>query len=367
MNPLREPLPVTEHYVYMNIANHSPPSIPIKNAVREFLDDWDHLRRQGDRRVEEACASFAKLVNAKPDDVACQPNTSQGLATAASSINFQRGDNVIVNDLENWANVYPWTGLRRKGVELRVARGRGGVIHYDDIADLTDDKTKVISISHVQWLTGARESLRPLAELVHDQGGYLVVDGIQAAGALKVDVKRDEVDFYACGSYKWLLGPSGAGFLYVHPDIIDSVKPAIIGYRAVVEHSLAEAELKTTAKKMEFGEPSYLSFVGTKAGIDLILKLGKETIEKHVLTLSQRMHNGLRDLSVSLFSPEEAESRSGIVSFSTGKDESVFKGLTDKSFVVSLRPAGIRVSTGFYNTEEEVDNFLDELEELIKS
>lgn len=366
MNSLRDPFPVTEKYVYMNIANHSPPSTPVRNAVTGFLEDWDGLRRNGDKRVEEACASFAKLVKARAEDIAFQPNTSQGLSIAASSIKFNQGDNVVVNDLENWANVYPWTGLRRKGVEVRIARSRGGLIHYDDIAALIDDNTKAVSISHVQWLTGARQSLRLLADLVHSHGGYLIVDGIQAAGALKVDVKNDKVDFYACGSYKWLLGPSGAGFLYVNPSIMDSLEQEDVGYRGISEHSFGVPVLKNTAKKMELGEPSYLSFVGTKAGVDMILRLGTDVVEKQVLTLSQRLFDGLSDLGVSLVSPIDKASRSGIVSFSVGKDELIFDGLLEKKFVVSLRSSGIRVSTGFYNTIEEVDHFLDTVGDLLK-
>ena len=209
MNMFRQPFPVAHEIVYLNIANHSPPSTPVKEAITGFLGDWDRLSRHGDRRVDEASGSFAKLVGATPDEIACQPNTSRGLAVAAASIGFRRGDNVIVNDLENWANVYPWTALRRRGVEVRIVKGVGGAVRLDDVESQVDDATRAVTISHVQWLTGARHSLRPLAELAHSHGAVLVVDGIQAAGALGVDVRRDDVDFYACGSYKWLLGPSG--------------------------------------------------------------------------------------------------------------------------------------------------------------
>jgi selenocysteine lyase/cysteine desulfurase len=191
MKDLREPFPVTEGYTFLDVANHSPPSTPVKTAITAYLDDWDRLARHGDARVEQANESFARLIGAKPHEIACQPNTSRGLATAAGSIPFERGGNVVVNDLENWANVYPWTGLRRRGVDVRVVRGRGGAVHLDDLEAAVDDRTRAVTISQVQWLTGARHALRPLAELAHSHGAYLVVDGIQAAGALRVDVKRD--------------------------------------------------------------------------------------------------------------------------------------------------------------------------------
>lgn len=366
MNDLRDPFPVTAEHVFLDIANHSPPSPPVKAAIQAYLDDWDRLVRHGDRRVEQANESFARLIGAGPQEIACMPNTSRGLATAAGSIRAGRGDNVVVNDLENWANVYPWTGLRRRGVEVRVVKGRDGVVHLEDLEAAVDDRTKAVTMSHVQWLTGARHDLRPLAELVHDHGGYIVVDGIQAAGALRIDVKRDRVDFYACGSYKWLLGPSGAGFLYARESILGELEPMEVGYRAVQEHSFSEPALKASAQRLEYGEPSYLSFVGTKAGIDLMLRLGPQRVEKQVLRLSGRLYDGLSRIGAKLVTPGGKVLRSGVVSFTTDATDDHFKGLTEAGFVVSLRPAGIRVSTGFYNTEDEVDMLLERLEALMK-
>ncbi|MCW4049775.1 MAG: aminotransferase class V-fold PLP-dependent enzyme [Candidatus Bathyarchaeota archaeon] len=364
MKMFREPFPITDEVVYMNVANHGPPSTPVKKAIETFLEDWDRLSRHGDVKVKEANASFAKLINADKEEVACQPNTSRGLAPVAASLGLGKGDNVVTNDLENWANVYPWTNLKAKGVEVRRVYGRDGAIQLEDIEKQVDDRTRVVSISQVQWLTGARHHLKPLADLVHDHGGYLVVDGIQAAGALKVDVKREDVDFYACGSYKWLLGPSGAGFLYARRELLDRIHPVEYGYRAIKKHSLDGPTLKETAEKLEFGEPSYLSFVGTKASIDLMNRLGLEEIENQILKLSQHLYDGLTELCVKLVSPEDKSLRSGVVSFTTKDTENHFKALKDEGFVISLRPAGIRVSTGFYNTMEEVDKLLERLKTL---
>ncbi len=365
MSDLRENFPVTNEYIYMNTANHSPPSTHVKKAIQDFLVDWDNLRRHGDHRVELANQSFAKLIGATPDEIACQPNTSRGLATIAASINFRRGENVIVNDLENWANVYPWTMLSKKGIEVRIVESQGGAIRLEDIEKKIDDDTKAVSISQVQWLTGTRHDLKPLAELCHDHGAYLVVDGIQAAGALDVDVRGDDVDFYACGSYKWLLGPSGAGFLYAKKEHLPDLTPQELGYRAVKEPSLTEPVLHETAKKLEFGEPSYLSFVGTNAAIDHILSLGVRRIEKHVTSLAQRLYDGLSSLNVKLVSPENPALRSGIISFTTDNPQEHYKELTDSGYVLSLRSAGIRVSTGFFNTTDEVDGLVEKIEILV--
>ena len=246
--------PVTKTITFLDVANHSPPCVPVQEAIRDYLLDWDRLDRRGDQRTEETIALWAKLVGCSPDEACFQPNTSSGLATIAEALGFGEGDNVIVNDLENPANLYPWVTQRRKGVEIRVVKGRGGAVLLDDLEKAIDDKTKAVSISHVEWLSGARHDLRAFAELAHEHGAYLVVDGIQAAGALKVDVKRDDVDFYAEGAYKWLLGCSGAGFLYVKKEIIPNLEPTQYGYRAVEKHDIEEPTLKNNAKKYELGE-----------------------------------------------------------------------------------------------------------------
>jgi selenocysteine lyase/cysteine desulfurase len=270
-----------------------------------------------------------------------------------------------VNELENWANVYPWTLQSKKRVEIRIVKAHNGAIRLEDIEKEIDDHTKAASISQVQWLTGARHDLKPLAELCHSHGAYLVVDGIQAAGALEVDVRKEDVDFYACGSYKWLLGPSGAGFLYAKKEHLSDLTPRELGYRAIKEHSLTEPVLYKTAKKLEFGEPSYLSFVGTKAAIDHILSLGTGRIEKQVTTLAQRLYDGLCSLNVTLVSPEEPDLRSGVVSFTTDDPQEHYSQLTESGYVISLRTAGIRVSTGFFNTAEEVDGLVEKVGELV--
>ena len=366
MSDLRENFPITKEAVYLNTANHGPPSTHVKKAIQDFLVDWDNLRRHGDHKVELANNSFAKLIKADPEEIACQPNTSRGLATVAASIRLKRGDNVIVNELENWANVYPWTLQGKKGVDVRIVKPQGGAIRLEDIAKEIDDDTKAVSISQVQWLTGARHDLKPLSELCHDHGAYLVVDGIQAAGALDIDIKKEDVDFYACGSYKWLLGPSGAGFLYAKKEHLPDLNPQELGYRAIKEHSLTEPLLHETAKKLEFGEPSYLSFVGTKAAIDHILSLGTWRIEKQVTSLAQRLYDGLSALNVQMVSPKDPDLRSGVISFTTPDPEKHYKRLTESGYVLSLRPAGIRVSADFFNTAEEINGLIELLGALVR-
>ncbi len=362
---VREGFPITDEFVYLNVANHSPPSRPVQNAIRGFLEDWDKLARHGDMRVEEACRSFARLIGAHPCEVAGLPNTSAGLTIVAETLPLKRGMNVVTNDLENPANVYPWLAQRRKGIDVRIIKGERGAILIEDVERAVDDQTGALAISHVQWLTGAKSDLDAMAGIAHDHGAHLVVDGIQSIGSLLVNVRRDDIDFLACGSYKWLLGPSGAGFIYAREELIEDLEPPFIGYRAVEGHSIKEPKLKGTAQRLELGEPSYLSFVGTGAGIDLILDVGPITIEKRVLKLSALLFEGLQGLGVEIASPSDEGLRSGVVSFTTGDDKGLYENLTKAGFVVSLRSVGIRVSPDFYNTEDETERFIEHVRKSI--
>ena len=365
MNELRANFPITNKKVYLNTANHGPPSTHVKKAIQDFLVDWDNLRRHGDHKVKLANESFAKLIKATPEEIACQPNTSRGLAVIASSIDFKPSENVVVNELENWANVYPWTLQKKRGVDVRIIKHQGGAITLDSIEKMMDDNTKVVSISQVQWLTGARHDLKPLADLCHDHGAYLVVDGIQAAGAIDVDVRREDVDFYACGSYKWLLGPSGAGFLYAKKEHLPDLNPRELGYRAIKKHNLTDPVLHDTAQKLEFGEPSYLSFVGTKASIDYIIRLGTKRMENQIIKLAQHLYDRLSALDITMVSPEDPKLRSGVISFATQNPEEHYRKLSEAGYVISLRTAGIRISTGFFNTVDEVDGLIAKVREFV--
>ena len=148
-------------------------------------------------------------------------------------------------------------------------------------------------------------------------------------------------------------------------ELLGSLEPPFFGYRGVTRHDLDGVELKPTAKRFEVGEPSYLSFVGTNAAVEMLLALGPAEIEERVLGLSGMLVDGLLELGVELVSPVYSELRSGVVSFRAKGLSELRDRLVKDGFMVSLRPAGIKVSTDFYNTEEEVEQLLEYLGKTI--
>jgi selenocysteine lyase/cysteine desulfurase len=225
-------------------------------------------------------------------------------------------------------------------------------------------------VSHVEYANGFRHDLGALSKIAHDHGAYLVVDAIQSAGAMEIDVKRDDVDFLASSCYKWLLSPPGAGYLYVREDLIEEFEPPFVGW-ASVEQEVFETidfwdiwtlRLSKTASRFEIGAPSFISLIGATKALKMLLEFGIGKIQKRILDLTEYLIEAVKDLGYELQTPEEPQYRSGIVNFKVEGAQEVAKNLEDKGIIVSARAHGIRVSPHFYNTEEEVDKLMEEIE-----
>jgi len=316
--------------------------------------------------------TFSQLICSRPDEIALIPNTSTGLNIACDSLKYLKNDNIVVTDLEFPSVVYPW--LRRKvGVEVRYVENDEGAIVLDDFEELVDDETAAVVVSHVEYSNGFRNNLRVLADIAHDHGAYLIVDAVQSVGALKIDVGKLDVDFLAASSYKWMLGPGGAGLLYVKDELIDELEPAYVGCASVKQDVFENIglwdnrrlDLADRASRFEVGEASIVSLFGANESANLLINIGTENVEKRILNLTRRLIEGLKESNIQLNTPDVDDNRSGIVNFSVEEPASVVEKMMSDGIVVSVRAGGIRVSPHFYNTEEEIDNFIDILSKII--
>jgi selenocysteine lyase/cysteine desulfurase len=235
-----------------------------------------------------------------------------------------------------------------------------------------DDQTAAVAISHVEYSNGFRNDLKALSEIAHEHGAIIIVDVCQSAGALCVDVKRDKIDFLATSSYKWLLGPSGAGFLYVQKDLVTKSEPVFVGYEGVkpeVFESIKlwnnqELKFVDTASRFETGGLSVLSYAGAVAALKLILEVGIDEIEKRVTGLTGHLIERLKEEGFKLQTPDDIKHRSGIVNFFVIDPRGIAEKLEKKGIIVSARMNGIRVSPHFYNTEEEIGRLIEETKKL---
>jgi cysteine desulfurase/selenocysteine lyase len=368
---IRAQFPVTRHKAFLNHAAQSPLPKPVADAVRQYTDDFSKFGTSSFKPDDNGKTEFARLIGAKPGEIALVENTSMGLNIAANVLHYPAGSKIVTTDLEYPSVVYPWL-RRRLGVKVHYVKNVNGKVLLDDMEKAVDDKTVAVAISHVEYVNGFRHNLRVLSEIVHEHSAYLIVDAIQSVGTMPIDARRDDVDFLMAAGYKWLLSPPGAAYLYVKDDLIEKFEPPFVGWASVKQevfnttdfYDIWNLNLSKTASRFEVGSPSVMSFVGAAEAMKMLLHFGTENIKKRIMKLTDRLIDTVKDMGLKLQTPEEKPCRSGIVNFKIDQPQKTLEKLSKKGIIVSARSHGIRVAPHFYNTEREIDKLMEEIKRV---
>ena len=368
MESVREQFPVTKNKVFLNHAAESPLPKPVADAVHKYVEEFSNFGESSIELEDRGKSLFAKLINAKPEELAIVENTSMGLNIAANLLRYPPGSKIVTTDMEYPSVVYPW--LRKSlPVKVHYVKNVNGKILLEDVEKAVDDNTVAVVVSHVEYFNGFRNDLGAISEIAHEHGAYVIVDAIQSAGAVKIDVKKDDVDFLTCACYKWLLGPPGAGYLYVKRELVEKFEPPLVGWLSVKPEvfetidfwDIWSLKLSETASRFEVGTPSFISIAGIIQALKMFLDFGMENVERRILKLTDYLIETVKDLGLKLQTPEEKQYRSGIVNFKISNPKELAEKLNGKNIVVSARSHGIRVSPHFYNVEEEIDTLMEEV------
>ena len=368
LGKIREKFPVTKNKIFMNHAAQSPLPKPVADSIHSCVDEISRSGYLPSEWQDMGKPEFAELINAKTEEIALVENTSMGMNIAANMLRFPPGAKIVTTDLEYPAAVYPFL---RKGINAKVyyVKNVNGEIRLEDMEKAVDDSTAAVAVSHVEYVNGFRHDLGALSKIAHEHGAYLIVDAIQSAGVMPIDVRKDNVDFLTTACYKWLLSPPGAAYLYVKEELVGKFEPPFAGWASVKQevfntvdfYDIWKLELSDTATRFEVGSPSSLSFVGAKQAMRMLLDFGIGNIEKRVLKLTNQLLQSVKDFGLILQTPESEKCRSGIVNFKVENPQQVVKMLGDEGIVISARANGLRVSPHFYNTEEEISKLMEEI------
>ena len=282
-----------------------------------------------------------------------------------------RQQNVVAIDIDHPSATFPWLRVAEEtGAEVRFVRASNapGNLAFDDIAALVDDKTAVISVSHVLWTTGLRFDLRALAELAHAHDAFLTIDATHSAGVIPLDAPASGADLIAAGSFKWLCGFSGAAICYINPDIIDQIRPILVGHNngTATEQLRPEAydacsiDLPLNASRMEYGSSAHVPRYMLSPSIDYLLDVGIHRIEEHVQMLGTHLIEGLLRLGAQILTPIDARRRAGIITarFAGYDGAALTTALDTQDVVVLPRLGGIRFSPHLFNSVEDIDHAL---------
>lgn len=374
LNEVRALFPHTHNQIYLNHAAISPYSTHVVEALEDFIRQR-HLDEIENYffmlpRIQKLRQLLADYLGAEAANIAFTPNTSAGLNLLATGLDWQPGDRILLNPLEFPANVYPFLNLQRQGVEIDYVEPVNHVLSLEDIAAAITPRTRLLSISQVQFLTGQRVDLHALGQLCRDNNILFCVDAIQALGATNVDVKAMNIDFLASGGHKWLMGASGQGFVYVAPHLLEQLTPAMVGWLSVddawnlLDYRL---ELRPDAARFETGSFNALGLTALLAAMEVFSRWPTADITAQVLDLSGFLIRGLRPLGLDVITPEAPEARLGIVTCLHPEADRIRLALEQQQIKISAREGKyLRFAPHFYNTREELMTMLTALREILQ-
>lgn len=355
--------PVAERWAYFDHAAVAP----LPRRTGDVLRAWsDQQERDGvvawpqwERKVELIRKDVARFINAEPDEIAFVNSTTHGICLVAEGFPWREGDNVVSAAEEYPSNIYPWLNLAARGVSLRLVPSRDRRIWLRDLLQAVDHRTRLLTISHVEFSTGFRNNLDAITELCHARGVALFVDAIQGLGPLTIDVKRSPIDFLAADGHKWLLGPEGAGLLFVRRDWIERLRAIGVGWHSVVgSYNSPDVDftLKPSAQRWEGGSFNMPGLQAFGASVALLLELGPADASQRILDRAEAVRELARSAGWQVYGSSRPDDLSGIVALERpGVDPgAAARELRRRGIVVANRRGRLRVSPHVYNNSDDL-------------
>jgi selenocysteine lyase/cysteine desulfurase len=367
---LRDEFPITRNYNFQNHAAVAPVSRRSAQAACFYLEqarDSGYLEGHFYRHADRVRAQIAQLINANADEITFCKNTSDGLSMVANGLSWNNGDNIVTTNVEFAANMYPWMALRPRGVQVRMVFEEDGRIPLERIFESIDSRTRLVTISSVQFASGFRTDLATLGDYCQSKGVLLCVDAIQSLGAFPIDVQGMNIDFLAADGHKWLCAPEGIGIFFVRKELQGHLRPTSIGWMSMKEpfnFNRYQFEFADSARRYDSGSYNLAGIYALGGAIELISELGVENISRRLLELTDRLVEGLRMKGYRVLSSRQPGEGSGIVSFFSD----VHAPLPIQShlqaehrIVIAVRAGRLRSSPHVYNTEREIDQLVEAL------
>ncbi len=370
----RAEFPILERKVYL--INNSLGAMPrkVRDRLTEFADDWDHEGVEAWHkwlpRVTETADLIGQIIGAPKGTVMMHQNVSTLQAILASCFDFAGTRNkVVFTDLNFPSVAYVWLEHRKHGARVEMVPSDDG-IHppTGKLLDAIDEETLIVPISHVLFRSAAVQDMAAIIEKAHSVGAMVCMDSYQATGSVPFDVTELGVDFCVGGSVKWLCGGPGACYLYVRPDHIEELKPAMTGWfshKRPFAFEMGEIDYADDIHRFMGGSPSVPALYSARSGYEIIAEVGVEKIRARSLHLTGRILERARAEGLTVNTPVEDHARGGTICVDFEGAEAVSQALIARDFLIDYRPqSGIRISPHFYNTEAECDAILDEISKL---
>jgi selenocysteine lyase/cysteine desulfurase len=370
----REYFPILKQTAQLSSCSQSAMSNQVYDAVQSYLNnvradgmDWGAWMD----RVSRAKASFARLINASPDEIAVLGSVSDAASTVASALDFGGQRNKVVTTEIDFPTIgHVWLAQRKRGAEVDFIPAEMNLIPTASYERYVDNRTLVTSVPHVSYYNGFTQDLNTISAIAHAKGSYLFVDAYQSAGNVAIDVKQMDIDFLAAGTQKYLIGIPGIAFLYVRKEIAGRIEPATTGWfgrRDPFDFDVRKLDFAEGARRFDTGTPPMINAYAAHAAIELILEVGVPRIEGYLRQLSEIAVSYARDKGLRVMSPEDLGVKASNTAIQVPKASEMERLMREEGFIVSARNDVIRIAPHFYNTEEEVLTAIATLDHIRKS
>jgi selenocysteine lyase/cysteine desulfurase len=319
----------------------------------------------GAEKQQDLKRRFGQLINATPAEIAFTSSTSDGENIVVTGLDLaRRGGNVVLDELHFTSSLYMFKELEKKGVELRIVKHRNWAIDPKDMDRAIDRNTRLVSLALVSNVNGYMHDCKTISAMAHARGAYVFADIIQAVGAVPIDVKAMGIDFAATGTYKWLMGERGLGFLYVREDLQGTVLPTTrYGHRQVANFNRAALtwEPLPGAAMYETGNIAVMLAACVHAGITYVQALGVDKIRAHARALTERLQNELPPLGYEPLTPRATETPT--LAFAVKDVDGTAKALQAGKVAATIiaNESRLRLSVSVFNTHDDIDRVVDVL------
>jgi kynureninase len=364
----RERFPILAEATYLISHSLGPMPAEAERRLAEYADTWNTrgVRAWGEGWWELPVTvgdQIARLIGAPPGSTVMHQNVTIAEAVVLSCFDLRGERRRIVYEEENFPSVrYLQQAQRARGAEVVVCRDE------EEIVAAIDERTLLVPISHVIFKTGRIQAVEPIIERAHEVGAHVVLDAYQSVGSVPLDVTALEVDFAVGGSVKWLCGGPGAGWLYVRPDLAETLEPTLVGWQAHIRPFGFEPELEYADGAWRFltGTPNVPALYAATAGYDIVEEIGVDRIRDNSVRQTELLVELLDEAGFDVVSPREPERRGGSIVVRTPDFPAVHAQLEERQIICDFRPdVGLRLGPHFFTTDDEIERAVSTMREIV--
>ena len=375
LSSYRDEFPIVGERTYLISASLGPLSRRSRALAEEHLDLWQQLGPEelwfehGLPRLERCRELFARLIGADVDEVAIVPSVSAALSSVASALSFDDRPKVVLTGMDFPTNHYVWRAQEARGAKPDVVASPDGIrIEPDDVVGRIDEQTLMVNVNRVLFESSWIMDLGPIVDAAHRLGALVVVDDFHGTGIVPIDVHALGIDLLVTGVLKWLCGGQGLALVYCRRELIESMRPAVVGWfgtKDPFDFDRSGLRLRDDARRFETGTPPLPQAWTASGGLEIITEVTVEAIRARNQELTRGVIERADDAGLEVASPRDDDRRGGLVRVRVPGGrvgaERVLHRLFERDVVLDARDDALRISPHFFNDEGDLDRCFDEL------